>query len=76
MRSKASIKGEASASAAELQKYVKDFEQRISDVEFKVIDFSGAIGEKLDKGDYAVLASDKVTKAELSSLLPDPEMQD
>ena len=30
--------------------------------------------EKLDRGDYQVLASDKVTKAELSSLLPDPEM--
>ena len=32
--------------------------------------------EKLDKSDYHVLASDKVTKQELASLLPDPEMQD
>ena len=32
--------------------------------------------EKLDRGDYQVLASDKVTKQELSSLLPDPEMQE
>ena len=49
---------------------------RLQEAEMKIDDIKEALCEKLDRGDYQVLASDKVTKQELSSLLPDPEMQE
>ena len=75
IRSKKTIVG-TEGSAGNFDKYAKEIEHRLGDVELRLEDIAGALSEKLEKGDYAVLASDKVTKQELASLLPDPEMQD
>lgn len=59
-----------------VDKFAKELDQRLQEAELKIDDIKEALCEKLDRGDYQVLASDKVTKQELSSLLPDPEMQE
>ena len=59
-----------------MDKFAKELDQRLQEAELKIDDIKEALCEKLDRGDYQVLASDKVTKQELSSLLPDPEMQE
>lgn len=57
-----------------IDKVAKELDLRLQEAELKIGDLQVSMTEKLDRGDYQVLASDKVTKAELSSLLPDPEM--
>ena len=59
MKSRKSAKG---TDTAALDKYAKEFDARLADAEFKIEDFKEALMEKLDKADYAALASDKVTK--------------
>ena len=57
-----------------IDKVAKELDLRLQEAELKIGDLQVSMTEKLDRGDYQVLASDKVTKQELSSLLPDPEM--
>lgn len=57
-----------------VDKVAKELDLRLQEAELKIGDLQVSMTEKLDRGDYQVLASDKVTKQELSSLLPDPEM--
>ena len=45
-----------------LDRVAKELEMRLQDAELKIEDLKVAMGEKLDRGDYQVLASDKVTK--------------
>ena len=59
-KSKKSISG--SSAGPDIELYAKELEGRITEMEGAFEDFKEALTEKLDKGDYAVLASDKVTK--------------
>ena len=45
-----------------MDRVAKELEMRLQDAELKIEDLKVAMSEKLDRGDYQVLASDKVTK--------------
>ena len=45
-----------------VDKFAKELDQRLQEAELKIDDIKEALCEKLDRGDYQVLSSDKVTK--------------
>ena len=45
-----------------MDKFAKELDQRLQEAELKIDDIKEALSEKLDRGDYQVLSSDKVTK--------------